>query len=183
MSREPGGSAGAEAIRHVLLSGAAKPLGAPRRGDTVRGGARGSSAPDDPARAGARPLGDQRPFRRFDPHLSGRARQRGGAPDRAAGKVTVGELGSRPHHHPRPPSGGGACARHQAPRRRAGRPLRGRGVRVPQEAARSLSRACRARAGPLRRHQRQRRSRDRRRVRLVSRQRRLNPAAPMVAAS
>jgi dTMP kinase len=27
MSREPGGSAGAEAIRHVLLSGAAKPLG------------------------------------------------------------------------------------------------------------------------------------------------------------
>src|SRR3954464_11931929 len=26
-SREPGGSAGAEAIRHVLLSGAAKPLG------------------------------------------------------------------------------------------------------------------------------------------------------------
>ena len=28
VSREPGGSAGAEAIRHVLLSGAAKPLGA-----------------------------------------------------------------------------------------------------------------------------------------------------------
>src|SRR3954468_21688212 len=27
VSREPGGSAGAEAIRHVLLSGAAKPLG------------------------------------------------------------------------------------------------------------------------------------------------------------
>ena len=26
VSREPGGSAGAEAIRHVLLSGAAKPL-------------------------------------------------------------------------------------------------------------------------------------------------------------
>ena len=30
VSREPGGSAGAEAIRHVLLSGAAKPLGAAR---------------------------------------------------------------------------------------------------------------------------------------------------------
>jgi dTMP kinase len=28
LTREPGGSAGAEAIRHVLLSGAAKPLGA-----------------------------------------------------------------------------------------------------------------------------------------------------------
>ena len=27
LTREPGGSPGAEAIRHVLLSGAAKPLG------------------------------------------------------------------------------------------------------------------------------------------------------------
>ncbi|PWB63530.1 MAG: thymidylate kinase, partial [Bradyrhizobiaceae bacterium] len=27
VTREPGGSAGAEAIRHVILSGAAKPLG------------------------------------------------------------------------------------------------------------------------------------------------------------
>ena len=28
LTREPGGSTGAEAVRHVLLSGAAKPLGA-----------------------------------------------------------------------------------------------------------------------------------------------------------
>ncbi len=37
LTREPGGSPGAEIIRHVLLSGAAKPLGAGRRGDPVRG--------------------------------------------------------------------------------------------------------------------------------------------------
>ena len=40
LTREPGGSPGAEIIRHVLLSGAAKPFGAGGRGDAVRGRAR-----------------------------------------------------------------------------------------------------------------------------------------------
>ena len=40
LTREPGGSPGAEIIRHVLLSGAAKPLGPRRGGDPVRGRAR-----------------------------------------------------------------------------------------------------------------------------------------------
>ena len=51
LTREPGGSPGAEIIRHVLLSGAAKPLGAGRRGDAVRGGARRSCRTHDPAGA------------------------------------------------------------------------------------------------------------------------------------
>ena len=40
LTREPGGSPGAEAIRHVLMSGAAKPLGARSRGFAVRRRAR-----------------------------------------------------------------------------------------------------------------------------------------------
>src|SRR5438552_17606686 len=49
VSREPGGSAGAEAIRHVLLSGAAKPLG-PHAEAILFAAARA-----DPARATIRP--------------------------------------------------------------------------------------------------------------------------------
>ena len=72
LTREPGGSPGAEIIRHVLLSGAAKPLGphaeailfAAARDDHIRQHHR--------AGARARPLGDLRSLRRFDPRLSGR---------------------------------------------------------------------------------------------------------------
>ena len=79
LTREPGGSPGAEIIRHVLLSGAAKSLGpdaeailfAAARDDHVKR--------DDRAGAGTRALGRQRPLRRFDHRLSGRARQGGSA--------------------------------------------------------------------------------------------------------
>ena len=57
LTREPGGSLGAEIMRYVLLSGAAKPLGPERRGDAVRGRARRSSQHADPAGAGARASG------------------------------------------------------------------------------------------------------------------------------
>ena len=76
LTREPGGSPGAEIIRHVLLSGAAKPLGADAEAILF------AAARDDhvrqrhPARARSGRMGDLRPLRRFDPRLSGRARQR-----------------------------------------------------------------------------------------------------------
>ena len=76
------------------------------RSDSVCGGARGSSAPDHRARARARPMGDQRPLRGLDPHLSGRARQRRRAADRAAGKGHRRRARARPHHHPRHRAGG-----------------------------------------------------------------------------
>ena len=87
VSREPGGSAGAEAIRHVLLSGAAKPLGphaeailfAAARADHLR------QTIKPALERGAWVISDR--FADFDPHLSGRARQRRRAADRAAGKA------------------------------------------------------------------------------------------------
>ena len=125
LTREPGGSPGAEIIRHVLLSGAAKPLGpeaeailfAAARDDHVRNTI-------EPA-LDARPLGDLRPLHRFDARLSGRARQRRPeAPARArAGHRRRPQ--ARPHLHPRRAGRDRARARQQAARRRQRRPLRG----------------------------------------------------------
>ena len=139
VSREPGGSAGAEAIRHVLLSGAAKPLG-PHAEAILFAAARA-----DHLRQTIRPalergaMGDQRPLRGFDPHLSGRARQRRCAADRAAGEAHRRRARARPHHHPRrrrprsglraPPSGAatrrstGSRARRSISTRSCARPI------------------------------------------------------------
>ena len=84
LTREPGGSPGAEIIRHVLLSGAAKPLGpeaeamlfAAARDDHVR-------CTIEPALA-RRQMGGLRPLRRFHAGLSGRARPRRCAADQGA---------------------------------------------------------------------------------------------------
>ena len=67
LTREPGGSPGAEIIRHVLLSGAAKPFGAHAEAILF------AAARDDHIRntiapaLDARPLGDQRPFHQLRP--------------------------------------------------------------------------------------------------------------------
>ena len=76
LTREPGGSPGAEIMRYVLLSGAARPLGPQRRGGAVCRRARRSSHHADPARARAGQMGGVRPLRRLHPHLPGRGRQR-----------------------------------------------------------------------------------------------------------
>ena len=51
LTREPGGSPGAEIIRHVLFVRRGKAVRTGRRSDAVRGGARRSRAMHDPARA------------------------------------------------------------------------------------------------------------------------------------
>ena len=72
LTREPGGSPGAEIIRHVLLSGAAKPLGPDAEAMLF------AAARDDhiqlrhPAGARRWQMGDLRPLRRFHARLSGR---------------------------------------------------------------------------------------------------------------
>ena len=112
VSREPGGSAGAEAIRHVLLSGAAKPLGphaeailfAAARADHLRQTIRPalergqwviSDRFADSTRIYQGVLGN------VDARLIARLE-----------KVTVGELGPDLTDHPRHRAGNRARARH-----------------------------------------------------------------------
>ena len=90
LTREPGGSTGAEIIRHILLSGIAKPLGAETEAILF------AAARDDHVRATILPaleirqMGDLRPFHQFHPRLSGRARQGRSRLIRSLERVTVG---------------------------------------------------------------------------------------------
>ena len=76
LTREPGGSPGAEVIRHVLLSGAAKPLGPDVEAMLF------AAARDDHVQCtilpalDCRQMGDLRSLRRFDARLSGHTRRR-----------------------------------------------------------------------------------------------------------
>ena len=84
LTREPGGSPGAEVIRHVLLSGVAKTLGAEAEA-MLFAAAREDHVINTIAPAlGARAMGDLRPLRGFDARLSGRARPGRCADDPAA---------------------------------------------------------------------------------------------------
>ena len=97
VTREPGGSDGAEAIRELLLAGERRPLGAAGRGAALRRRPRRPCREDDPAGAGGWPLGAVRPLRRQLARLSGRrrrARDRGGARDQ---RVRDRRLLSRSH--------------------------------------------------------------------------------------
>ena len=156
VSREPGGSAGAEAIRHVLLSGAAKPLG-PHAEAILFAAAR-----DDHLRQTIRPALERGQWVICDRFADSTRIYQGVLGNVDARliarleKVDGRRTRARSHHHPRHRAGNRARARDAAARRRAGRPVRGRGARFPQEAARGLSGACRARAGALRGDRRRR---------------------------
>ena len=73
-TREPGGSPGAEIMRHVLLSGVAKPLGPEAEAMLF------AAARDDHVQQTILPalevgkMGHLRPLREFDQNLSGRGR-------------------------------------------------------------------------------------------------------------
>ena len=101
ITREPGGSPGAEIIRHILLSGLAKPLGRGDRGDLVRGRARRSPAHHDPPGACRRQMGDLRPLHRFNARLSGRGRPCRSAADPQPRARHRRRRGARSHLHPR----------------------------------------------------------------------------------
>ena len=85
LTREPGGSPGAEIIRHVLLSGAAKPLGPEAEAMLF------AAARDDHIQCTILPalecrqMGHFRPLHRFHTRLSGRARRRRSALHQGAG--------------------------------------------------------------------------------------------------
>ena len=112
LTREPGGSPGAEIIRHVLLSGAAKPLGAEAEAILFAAARDDHRAPRPSGRrwsAAHWVICDR--FIEFDARLSGRARQCRCAADPRARALTVGDAQARPHLHARRAARGRARAR------------------------------------------------------------------------
>ena len=140
MTREPGGSPGAEAIRHVLLSGVAKPLGAETeailfaaaRDDHVRNTI-------EPALASGRWVISDRfvdssrvyqgTLGHVDPKLL-----------RALERVTVGDLKPDLTFILDVPADVGLARASKRRGARRGRPIRGGIARISRAAARSLSR-------------------------------------------
>ena len=119
VTREPGGSPGAEIIRHLVLSGMGKLLG-PDAETLLFAAAR-----DDHVRTVIQPalepghLGAVRPLLGFDARLSGQrsATSRRAAQRHAAGHHRRSQAG--PDHHPRRARRGRPEARRRAARRRA----------------------------------------------------------------
>ena len=147
LTREPGGSPGAEIIRHVLLSGAAKPLGPGRRGDVIRGG------PQRPRPTAAiKPALDAGKWVVCDRFADSTRVYQGVLGDVdprliKASSASPSAISPEPDLHSRH-AGRGRPRR--ARKRRGGgcraRPFRGGGRRVSREAAPGLSGARRARA-------------------------------------
>ena len=158
VTREPGGSPGAEIMRHLVLSGhgqAARPRG---RDAAVCGRPRRPCPHRDRACAQAGRLGPLRPLRRLDAGLSGQPRQRARRADQchAAGHDRRSQAG--PHHHPRFAGRDRLGTRGGAARQRHARQVRGREARLPSGPARGLSQDRRGRACTLRADRRQFRS-------------------------
>ena len=144
VTREPGGSPGAEIIRHLLLSGIGKLIGgataetllfAAARDDHVQHG--------DRAGAGAGHLGAVRPLFGFDARLSGQARRRSRpALLNALERVTIGELKPDLTIILDVPVEIGVRARRGPARRCDAGPVRGRGARISSQAcARPIGRS------------------------------------------
>ena len=129
LTREPGGSPGAEIIRHVLLSGAAKPLGPEAEAILF------AAARDDHIRntiAPALTRGRWVICDRFTDSTRVYQGELGGVDDkllRALERVTVGDLKPDLTFVLDAPVEVGMCARREAPRRRRDRPLRRRSRR------------------------------------------------------
>ena len=131
VTREPGGSAGADIMRHVLLSGAAKPLGplaetllfAAARDDHIR-----ATIAAGPRR---RQMGRVRPLHRLDPRLPGRAGRGRRQADPRPRAPDGGRRDAGSHPDPRPAARDRPGARRPPQGRPAGRPVRERDARFP----------------------------------------------------
>ena len=138
LTREPGGSPGAEIIRHVLLSGAAKPLG------TAAEAILFAAARDDHIRHTILPALERGRWVICDRFIDSTRVYQGtlGGVDqhllKALERVTVGPLKPDLTFVLDVPAeiGSGACR--EAARRQDRRPLRGRDARFPRAAARRL---------------------------------------------
>ena len=138
LTREPGGSPGAEIIRHVLLSGAAKPFGPSAEAILF------AAARDDHVRNTIEPALARGRWVICDRFIDSTRVYQGvlgkvdPSPDQGARTRHRRRPQARSHLHPRRAGRDRARARGQAARRRRGRPVRGRDARVPREAARRL---------------------------------------------
>jgi thymidylate kinase len=139
VTREPGGSPGAEIIRHVLLAGAGKPFGPAAEAILF------AAARDDHVTSVIRPALARGSWVLCDRFIDSTRVYQGilGGVDRAfihgLERLTAGQDGIK--------------ARFQTARERSRRPLRERRPRLSRENARGLPRAGRARTGALRAHQ------------------------------
>ena len=160
VTREPGGSPGAEAVRHVLLSGAAEPFG-PKMEAVLFAAAR-----SDHVEQVIRPAVERGVIVLCDRFLDSTRVYQGvtGNLDppfvEALEKVADQRHDARHDADPRPRSGARLAARHGAPRRGGGRPLREGGSGHPPAASRGLSGDRGGRARALHRHRRLERRRD-----------------------
>ena len=161
ITREPGGSPGAEIIRHILLSGLAKPLGAETEAILF------AAARDDHVRTKIIPAIKAGKWVICDRFIDstrvyqGARRQGRPAADPQPRAGHRRRRGAGPHFHPRRAGDRRPGARHEPARGRRGRPFRGGGGRVSRAVAQRLSCARRARAEALRRHRRPRAARRR----------------------
>ena len=132
VTREPGGSPGAEALREVILSGKAAPFG-PAGEAILFSAARIDHIDNTIAPAlDARRLGRLRPFRRFDAGLSGRGGQARSRADRQPRARRRRRRQARPDADARPAGRERARARGgQARRQSGGRSVRTGGRRFP----------------------------------------------------
>ncbi len=150
LTREPGGSPGAEIMRYILLSGAARPLGANAEAVLF------AAARDDHLTTLIRPALEQGKWVVCDRFADSTRIYQGVAGDvdpltiRAMERIVVGRYQARSHLHPRCAGQGRYAPCRQAPRRRGRRPVRGRGVGISRTAARRFSDARGERARSLR---------------------------------
>ena len=146
MTREPGGSPGAEAIRHVLLSGAAQPLGSHAEAILF------AAARDDHVRQLIRPALEAGHWVICDRFADSTRIYQGvlGNVDprviRSLERVAVGDTRPDITFVLDVPAAVGLAARREPARPHSRRPLRGRDDRIPHQAARGLPRTRRARA-------------------------------------
>ncbi len=141
LTREPGGSPGAEIIRHVILSGAAKPFG-PHAEAILFAAAR-----DDHIRHTIQPALERGQWVISDRFANSTRVYQGtlGKVDpkliQGLERITVGDLKPDITFILDVPTEIGLARAQAAARRRRGRPLRARGARVPRQAARRVPRA------------------------------------------
>ena len=161
VTREPGGSPGAEALRHVILSGAAEPFG-PRMEALLFAAAR-----SDHVEQVIRPAIERGAIVLCDRFLDSSRVYQGDGGEEASGVRRA----DRAHHRQRHDAGHDADLRHRrrdrlearlrAPRRRRSRPLREGDAGDPPAPPRGVPGDSAAGAGPLHRHRRVRRRRQR----------------------
>ncbi|MEY9457906.1 hypothetical protein ABIG07_006854 [Bradyrhizobium ottawaense] len=155
VTREPGGSPGAEIMRHLVLSGMGRLLG-PEAETLLFAAAR-----DDHVRTVILPALNQGTWVLCDRFADSTRAYQGSLGQVPEGLINAMQAGhdrrsqAGPHHHPRPAGRDRPATRRRAPGRWHAGPVRGREAELPPGPARGLSQDCRGRSRTLRADRRQ----------------------------